>query len=105
MAGTEYPDSAEQLRQRQQQDLKPPDLYRVLLHNDHYTTMEFVVEVLIKVFRKSVIDATEIMLNVHEKGFGQAGQYTFDIARTKVTLVHRMAKQREFPLKCTIEKV
>ncbi len=105
MAGTEYPDSNEQIKERQDQDVKPPDLYRVVLHNDHYTTMEFVVEVLMKVFRKSIMEATEIMLKVHQRGAGQAGQYTFDIAQTKVAAVHRMARKREFPLKCTIEKV
>jgi len=105
LAGIEYPNSDEQVKQRQEHDFKAPDLYRVLLHNDHYTTMEFVVEVLVKVFHKSVIEATEIMLNVHERGAGQAGQYTYDIAQTKAGLVERMAKQREFPLKCTIEKV
>jgi len=105
VAGTGYPDSNEQIKERQNQDLKPPDLYRVLLHNDHYTTMEFVVEVLIKVFRKSIMEATEIMLKVHQRGAGQAGQYTYDVAQTKVATVHRMAREREFPLKCTIEKV
>jgi len=102
---TDHPTIDEQVKQRQEHDLKVPDLYRVLLHNDHYTTMEFVVEVLVKVFHKSVLDATEIMLNVHERGAGQAGQYTYDIAQTKVAVVHRMAKQREYPLRCTIEKV
>ncbi len=105
MASTEYPDSGEQLKERHEQELKQPDLYRVLLHNDHYTTMEFVIEILVKVFRKGVIEATEIMLNVHQRGTGQAGAYTYDIAQSKIAMVHRMAKEREFPLKCTIEKV
>jgi ATP-dependent Clp protease adaptor protein ClpS len=86
------------------EELKEPDMYRVLLHNDHYTTMDFVVEVLQKVFHKSVIEATKIMLDVHKKGLGNVGVYTYDIAATKVAQVRQLAKSREFPLKCTMEK-
>jgi ATP-dependent Clp protease adaptor protein ClpS len=86
-------------------ELKEPDMYRVILHNDHYTTMDFVVEVLVKVFHKSIMDATRIMLDVHKKGKGIVGNYTYDIAVTKVGQVRQMAKDREFPLKCTIESV
>ncbi len=84
--------------------LKEPEMYKVILHNDHYTTMDFVVEVLVKVFHKSVITATKIMLDVHKKGQGVTGVYPYDIAYTKVNEVRRMAKEREFPLKCTLEK-
>jgi ATP-dependent Clp protease adaptor protein ClpS len=87
-----------------QHDVAEPDMYRVLLHNDHYTTMDFVVEVLQTVFHKHLLEATKIMLDVHRKGIGIAGMYTMDIARTKTIQVKRMAKAREFPLRCTFEK-
>ncbi|HVO67013.1 MAG TPA: ATP-dependent Clp protease adaptor ClpS [Syntrophales bacterium] len=84
--------------------LQEPKMYRVILHNDHYTTMDFVVEVLMLVFHKPAAEATKIMLDVHKKGAGMCGVYTYDIASTKVTLVHTMAKRREFPLKCSLEE-
>lgn len=87
-----------------QEDVKEPDMYKVLLHNDHYTTMEFVVEVLRVVFHKSILDATKIMLDVHRKGVGLVGMYTYDVAQTKAGRVVEMAKKREFPLRCTVEK-
>ena len=92
------------LKEKPREDLKEPDMFRVLLHNDDYTTMEFVVEVLMRVFRKTVVDATKIMLDVHRKGAGQVGVYTYDVAATKISLVHQMAREREFPLRCTMEK-
>ncbi len=79
-------------------------MYRVILHNDHYTTMDFVVDVLVKVFHKPSVEATKIMLDVHRRGRGVCGVYTYDIAVTKVTRVQAMAKMREFPLRCTIEE-
>ena len=93
-----------QLQEKKDEKLKEPDMYRVVLHNDDFTTQEFVVEVLVKVFHKSVVDATRIMLNVHRNGTGQVGVFTYDIAATKVRQVHKMAREREYPLKCTIEK-
>ncbi len=84
--------------------LQEPKMYRVILHNDHYTTMEFVVEVLVKVFYKPAAEAAKIMLDVHKKGKGMCGIYTFDIASTKVSRVHHMARRREFPLKCSLEE-
>jgi len=78
-------------------------MYQVILHNDDYTTMDFVVEVLMHVFHRTVIDATKIMLDVHQKGRGVVGTYTYDIATTKVNAVREMARRREFPLRCTIE--
>ena len=84
-------------------DRQPP-MYKVILHNDDYTTMDFVVEILIKVFGKSFETATQIMLNVHEQGKGLCGIYTRDVAETKVNTVHSLAREREFPLKSTIEK-
>jgi ATP-dependent Clp protease adaptor protein ClpS len=84
--------------------LKLPPMYRVLLHNDDYTTMEFVVLVLQSVFRKSPADATQIMLHIHRNGLGVAGVYTYEVAETKVVVVETMARQHEFPLKCTMEE-
>lgn len=84
--------------------LLEPKMFRVLLHNDHYTTMDFVVEVLVKVFHMPAAKATQIMLDVHKKGIGNCGIYTFDIAATKVRQVHEMAKSKDFPLKCSYEE-
>jgi len=90
-------------KQSQKEELKEPDMYKVVLHNDNYTTMDFVIEVLVKVFHKQVAEATQIMLDVHKKGKGVVGTYPYDIAATKATQVRSMAKEREFPLKCTVE--
>jgi ATP-dependent Clp protease adaptor protein ClpS len=92
-----------ELLEEVEKELKEPDMYRVVLHNDDYTTKEFVVEVLQTVFQKPAIEATKIMMDVHKKGRGVVGVYTWDIAQTKVAQVHRLAKEQEFPLKCTIE--
>ena len=86
------------------QQPEEPGMYRVLLHNDHYTTMEFVVAVLMKVFRKRAAEATGIMLDVHQQGKGLCGVYTYDVAATKVAQVNRMAIDHEFPLKCSYEE-
>lgn len=80
-----------------------PRLYKVVLWNDHYTTMEFVVMVLMTVFQKSEVEATRIMLEVHRKGRGVAGVYTRDIALTKADEVRRLARKNEFPLRCECE--
>lgn len=85
------------------QTRKPP-LYRVLLHNDDYTTMEFVVEVLMFVFSKSPESAAKIMLNVHQKGVGVCGLYPFEVAETKVDTVHNLARESGFPLRCSMEQ-
>ena len=85
-------------------DIREPSQYKVLLHNDDYTTMEFVVVVLMEVFHKPVEEATQIMLNVHEKGVGVCGLYIYEIAETKVETVMRMARENGHPLKCTMEK-
>lgn len=88
---------------KKQEQLKRPKLYKVLFHNDHYTTQEFVVAVLREVFHKSESDAVAIMLNVHQKGVGVAGVYTFEIAETKVRLTEKLAREHEFPLKLSME--
>jgi ATP-dependent Clp protease adaptor protein ClpS len=82
---------------------KPP-LYKVLLHNDNYTTMEFVVVILISVFHHSEGDAIRIMLQVHNIGMGVAGVFTREIAETKVAQVTELAQRHEFPLLCTMEE-
>lgn len=84
--------------------LKKPPLYKVLLHNDDYTTKEFVVEILQYVFYKEQTEAVQIMLHVHKKGLGVAGVYTCEVAETKVALVESLARQHEYPLKCTMEE-
>jgi len=82
---------------------KPP-LYKVILLNDDYTPMEFVVEVLKAVFHRPHAEATRIMLNVHQNGMGVAGVYPFEVAETKVHTVEELARQAEYPLKCVMEK-
>ena len=89
---------------KSEKKVKEPSMYRVLLHNDDYTTMEFVVEVLAHIFHKTIEDATRIMLNVHEKGIGVCGVYTFEVAETKVDTVNSIARDHGFPLKCSMEK-
>jgi ATP-dependent Clp protease adaptor protein ClpS len=84
--------------------LSEPKMYRILMHNDHYTTMDFVIEVIMKVFHKPAAEATKIMLDIHKKGLGICGVYTYDIALTKISEVHSMAKKRQFPLKCSYEE-
>ena len=86
------------------QQTKKPSMYKVLLHNDDYTTMDFVVMVLETIFHKGRTEANLIMLNVHQKGVGVAGIYPRDVAETKVVLVHDLARKNEYPLKCSIEK-
>ncbi len=85
------------------QETAEPPLYRVLLLNDDYTTMEFVVKILQDVFRKSHDEATKIMLSVHRHGTGLAGVYVKQIAETKCATVHRLARAEGFPLRCAME--
>jgi len=84
-------------------ELREPQLYRVILHNDDYTTMEFVIDVLKKIFRKSTDEAETIMWTVHEKGQAVCGVYTYEIAETKVEQVKVLARQNGFPLLATFE--
>jgi ATP-dependent Clp protease adaptor protein ClpS len=81
-----------------------PFLYKVFLINDDYTTMEFVVYILEKIFHKPPPEATQIMLNVHKSGVGMAGVYTREIAETKISKVHEIARENKFPLKCLMER-
>ncbi len=88
---------------RQEQKLARPRMWRVLLHNDDYTTQEFVVWILETIFRKPQAEAMSIMLSVHRSGMGVAGVYTHDIANTKMRAARDMAETHEFPLLVTIE--
>ncbi len=85
-------------------ELEEPKMYKVLLHNDDYTSMEFVIDVLMGIFHKSYEEAEQIMLQIHQKGRGICGVYTFEIAQTKVNQVKQKAKQNEFPLLATVEE-
>jgi ATP-dependent Clp protease adaptor protein ClpS len=87
------------------EEIREPKRFKVLLHNDDYTTMEFVVKVLMQVFRKTEAEAVQIMLNVHNKGIGVCGVYTAEVAELKVSLVRRLARQNGYPLKCSMEEV
>ena len=86
-------------------NFKDPVFYLIILYNDDYTTMDFVIEILEQVFNKNPSEATQIMLNVHRQGKGICGSYPAEIAETKVIVVNKMAKERGFPLKCSMEKV
>ena len=88
-----------------EEELREPRLYRVLLHNDNYTTMEFVISVLVEVFHKKPEQAAAIMLAVHEKGMGVCGVYPHEVAETKVAMVHSRARRAGFPLKSTMEEM
>ena len=85
-------------------ELEEPKMYKVLLHNDDYTSMEFVVDILMGIFHKSYEEAEQIMLQIHQKGRGICGVYTFEIAQTKANQVKQKAKQNEFPLLATVEE-
>ena len=91
-------------RTKKKDEVKRPKRYRVLLHNDDYTTMEFVVWVLQAVFHHDETTATEIMLHVHRRGIGVAGVYSREIAETRVAEVEQLARAHEFPLRCSVEE-
>src|SRR5512135_3777884 len=93
-----------ELEVKERQKTERPHLYKVFLLNDDYTTMDFVVHVLESVFRKNIVEATRIMLHVHKRGKGLAGVYARDIAETKVSEVHGLARDHEYPLRCEMEK-
>lgn len=98
------PGTLSQTRTGTNQEIREPKLYRVILHNDDYTTMDFVIQVLVSVFHKQAPEAAKIMMDVHKKGKGACGIFTYDIAATKVALVYQMARKHEFPLKCSLEE-
>src|SRR5215207_9651318 len=88
---------------RREPKVQRPRMYRVLMHNDDYTTREFVVEVLRTIFHHSEGDAVRIMLHVHYNGLGVAGIFTREVAETKVRVVEQLAREREFPLRLSME--
>ncbi|MBF0261017.1 MAG: ATP-dependent Clp protease adapter ClpS [Magnetococcales bacterium] len=92
------------LHTRDSQGLEEPPLFKVILLNDDFTPMEFVVDTLMRFFDKNIDEATEVMLNVHHKGFGVCGLFTRDIAETKVMQVNRHARMNQYPLKCRMEE-
>jgi ATP-dependent Clp protease adaptor protein ClpS len=85
-------------------ETQEPPLYRVLLHNDDFTPMDFVVDILQNVFHYEPHLAQKVMLDVHQKGCGYCGIYPYDMAETKVSVVNHRARKYEYPLKCTMEK-
>jgi ATP-dependent Clp protease adaptor protein ClpS len=89
--------------EKRREKLKEPEMFRVVLINDDYTTMDFVVNILELVFHKSEAEAEAIMLAVHQKGRAVVGVYTEDIARTKAAQVHTLAALKQFPLACEVE--
>ncbi len=91
------------VKTKPEKKLAKPTLYKVLLHNDDYTTMEFVVAVLETVFRHERASATRIMLSIHHRGVGVAGTYPYEIAETKAEKVMQLAREAQFPLLCTVE--
>ncbi len=97
------PRRKEGLETLEKRKTKRPSLFKVLLHNDDYTSMEFVVEILVRYFHKSATEATQIMLHVHQKGIGVAGVYTRDIAESKVAQVTDYARESGMPLLLTLE--
>ena len=97
------PERGVALKTRAERKVTRPRMFRVLLHNDDFTPMDFVVRLLQTVFRRSEADATAIMLHVHNRGVGVAGVYTHEIAETKVAQVHMLARQNECPLMASME--
>lgn len=83
--------------------LKRPPLFRVLMHNDNFTTRDFVVEVLVTIFHKSEGDAVQIMLSVHTTGIGTVGAYPYEVAESKVRKTEALAREHEFPLRLSME--
>jgi ATP-dependent Clp protease adaptor protein ClpS len=89
---------------RTERRVQKPKMFKVLLHNDDYTTMEFVVYVLQGVFHRSETDAMQIMLHVHKHGIGVAGVYTREVAESRIAQVESLARAHEFPLRCSMEE-
>ena len=92
-------------REKTRADLREPHHYNVIMHNDDFTSMEFVVEILMDIFHKNEIEAQRLMLMVHEKGKAAVGAYPYDIAVTKVQTAAARAKQEGFPFRLTVEEV
>jgi ATP-dependent Clp protease adaptor protein ClpS len=99
-----HPDLHEELEVHRETRLEEPPMYQVYLINDDYTPMDFVVDVLMTVFRKSREEANEIMLLVHHQGKGLCGVYTYEVAETKVDTVHELAEESGYPLRSVMER-
>ena len=97
-------DTGVAVESRTKPKLKKPRMYKVLLHNDDYTTMEFVVYVLQGIFHHSEADAMQIMLHVHKNGIGVAGVYTREVAETRIAQVEALARRHEYPLRCSMDE-
>jgi ATP-dependent Clp protease adaptor protein ClpS len=104
MSTTTHSGTREETLVKDRERLTEPPLYKVLLHNDDYTTMDFVVMILVTIFGKDTEEATTIMLNVHQQGCGVAGVYSREIGETKVAEVHQLARKNQYPLKCSLER-
>lgn len=101
--GNQQPDTIEVIKESVEERTQEPQMYRVLLHNDDYTTRDFVVEILVHIFHKPMDQAVELMWQVHRKGKGVAGVFPRDIAETKVMSVTNLAREHGFPLLATME--
>jgi ATP-dependent Clp protease adaptor protein ClpS len=102
--GDRQPGHKGEVLEKTRSKTEKPKLYKVVLHNDDYTTMEFVLMVLESIFNKSPSEAYRIMMHVHTRGRGIAGVYTFEVAETKASLVQDRAKEAGHPLRCSIEE-
>ena len=100
---SQNPKSAGDTLTKESSKTKEPPLFKVILLNDDYTTMEFVISMLQNVFRKSQEEAQQIMMSVHQNGRGIAGIYVREIAETKIAIVQQLSRREEFPLKCIME--
>ena len=101
---TEHPHSQEDLLEEFKEKITEPPMYKVLIHNDDYTTKAFVVEILTAVFNKSIEEATHLMWQVHRNGAGVCGIYPYELAETKINIVAKVARENGYPLKTTMEK-
>jgi ATP-dependent Clp protease adaptor protein ClpS len=104
IVSVEHPDIQEGVLEEIEDEITEPPMYKVLLHNDDYTTKAFVVEILTAIFNKSIGEATRLMWQVHRNGVGVCGVYPYEMAETKINLVRKVARENGFPLKTTMEK-
>ncbi len=102
--GTKQPDYQDEILDEIDEKITEPPMYKVLLHNDDYTTKAFVVEILIAIFNKSIDEATRLMWQVHRAGVGVCGVYPYEMAETKIKLVTKIARENGFPLKASMEQ-
>lgn len=100
----EFPDFETDVLTESETKLEKPKLFKVILHNDDFTTMEFVIFILKQVFMRSDAEAFTIMLKVHNEGIGVAGIYTYEIAQMKAEKAMNLSKAHEYPLLCTVEE-